>query len=320
MRTVLRFSSQFTKGLFVVALVMAAVFVAPPASAVQPETMAQTQEVTQDIQITATPTSARHSLEPGRTYSGTMTLLNTGKKAFDFTMSALPYQVTGNDYNPIFSKETPRTQISRWISFPEGDKFRLEFNQQIKVPYTITVPSDIPDGGQYAVIFAETQPEESQLSGSGVISKQRVGMVVYGQAAGKTRESGTVENVIVDKWQQNAPLTVKWQVKNDGNTDFMSKTSMRVLSLGGKEVYKTEPKELPVLPETTRDITATWDDAPIGIYKVEASATVLGHDTTKTLYVVVAPLYLVVLAVIGLGVLLFVIVMIIRKQLKRRRG
>lgn len=91
------------------------------------------------------------------------------------------------------------------------------------------------------------------------------------------------------------------------------------MDLSGKEIYKSEPKKLPVLPDTTRDVTATWDDTPVGIYRVETSAIVLGKTTSYVQYVLVAPLYVVVLSVIGACLLLVVVIIVVRKRLKKGR-
>lgn len=305
-------------------LLVGSLLISPTVHAIEPEELQQTQETTEDIQITLTPTSARFELNPGSVEQGTITILNTGRKSFEFNVYAAPYQVTNDEYNPTFDRDVERTQIARWISFPEGSQFTLDYNHQIKIPYSITVPDDVPDGGQYAVLFAETSGKETtpDEQSSGITSKQRVGTVIYAAIAGTTRESGSVQGSRTAWWQFSAPLTSAWYVKNDGNTDFVAKTSMKVMTLGGKTVYQSQsPKELSVLPDTTRKITEQWDDASRGIYKVETTIEVTGKTTVKSTYVLVAsPVFIInILLIIGASVVAIIAIHHQKKPRKKKK-
>lgn len=256
-----------------------------------------------DIQITLSPTAARLKLNPDSQYVGKFTVLNTGRQVFKFRVYATPYQVTNENYDAGFEGGTVRTQISRWISMPDTI-FSLEPGGRVDVPYTVTVPAKVPSGGQYAVLFAETIGEEDTGGTRSVLSKKRVGMLVYASISGTTKEAGDVEFSASSWWQYSTPLTVTWRVKNTGNTDFPTTSKLVVKDLSGKVVYQSEPRDYEVLPDTTRAIEASWAQAHEGIYKVTVEAGLLGKTYAETHIVFVKPT---AILVGGVGVLIVVI-------------
>lgn len=268
-----------------------------------------------NIQITLSPTSVHEELKPGETRTGTFKLINSGARPFNAKVYASPYQVNGEDYEPVFGSDIPQTQVSRWVKFSQ-EIFSLKPNQTVEVKYEINVPKDIPAVGQYAALFAETTGEED--NGGAVITKKRVGMILYGKVSGgDTRQSGELISSDVAFWQQNRPLSSKIRVKNTGNTDFMSYSKFKVKNFfGGKVRYESQNLDHAVLPDTVRAINLEWNDATIGLYKVEIESQILGKTEIIEKTVLMAPFWL--LAVI-LILLLIIIGGIVYAIFKKRR-
>ena len=251
---------------------------------------AQAQATASDgaIEMTVSPTKQQLSLQPGQQSEGKFSVLNTGEEQFTFKLYASPYFVANEQYDPVFNEESSRTQISRWVTMSE-DEITLQPGEKHDVGYTVNVPTDVPAGGQYAVIFAETT-DESSGEGS-IIAKKRVGMLVYGTVAGDTRDGGEIASSDIGWWQQSAPVTANMRIKNTGNTDFEAITKMTVTSLFGKKVYESSEAENVILPDTTRSVDLTWDNASIGIYTVETTANFLDDTHAhKQLVLVISPL------------------------------
>lgn len=274
---------------------------------------AQAQVTASDgaIEMTVSPTKQQLSLQPGQQSEGKFSVLNTGEEQFTFKLYTSPYFVANEQYEPVFNEESSRTQISRWVTMSE-DEITLQPGEKHDVGYTVNVPTDVPAGGQYAVLFAETTEEAT--GESSIVAKKRVGMLVYGTVAGDTRESGEVVSNDIKRWQHTAPLMANVRLKNTGNTDFEASAKMTVSSLFGKTVYESPEGENVLLPDTTRAIDLQWDGATIGIYKVSTTVGLLDDTYAEERYVLVASPLAVLSITIGFVLIVGGIVYGVRKK------
>lgn len=273
---------------------------------------AQAQANPGAVEMTVSPTKQELSLTPGTQSDGSFKVFNSGDSPFTFRLYAAPYSVANEQYDPNFENETNRTQISRWINVSDAE-VSLQPGEDTEIPYTVAVPDDIPNGGQYAVIFAETAEEETDRDAA-IIAKKRVGMLVYGRADGDTRDGGEIVSQETKRWQHGAPLSTNWRVENTGNTDFEVTSQLTVSALFGDVVYESEPRENVLLPDTTRSLDLQWDDARFGIYKVETTVQFLDTERTEARYVLVASPIVVVIAAAALVALIGGIVYGARKK------
>lgn len=245
-----------------------------------------------ESQITLSPTSQHIKIAPGKTHEGVFTVINSGNAPLDVRIYVAPYQVQNEKYDPIFSKETPRTQISRWVSF-ERNTYSLKPNEQVEVPYKINTPQSIPDGGQYAAIFAETNEEPD---GSSIAKKKRVGVILYARPDGKTVESGKVEFTNISNLQIVTGLTFNQRIINEGNTDLSAQSNVTVKSLGGKELF-TDSQQKIVLPDTTRAVPTEWKNTPhFGITTVSQKTTLAGKEfADERTVIIISPILIIIL-------------------------
>lgn len=277
-------------------------------------TQAQAETVKDNVEMTLSPTRVKLSLNPNSQEDKKFKVINTGKSEFTFKVYTAPYQVADEKYNPTFNTETNRTQISRWIIVPK-EEFSLKPGEDVEIPYSVSVPSDVPSGGQYAAIFAETT-DDSDAGGS-IVAKKRVGLLVHSRISGDTRDSGEIVSYDYKKWQYEAPLNTTWRIKNTGNTDFEVSTQMKVKNIWGKEVYSSEEVKSIVFPETTRAIDVSWTGAGNGLYRVTNSVNFLGKSENKQNWVLVmSP----IVAILIIAVLLLVIGGILYAIRKKRHS
>ena len=152
-----------------VALALAITGAIAPVTNVFAEELTATSSDSSSSWIQVTPVSSRLVLRPGQSLDYSMTVANIGTDKFGYSVYTAPYSVVDEDYNVSFSNETNRTQLSRWIKFINEDgsttdtfKSTLEPGAKQTVNYRISVPEDVPAGGQYATIFAQTDSDDKK--------------------------------------------------------------------------------------------------------------------------------------------------------------
>ena len=307
----LRNTRQWYTGFVVLFLMVFTVF-----SSIITPSYVQAETVEDGVELTLSPTKARLPLDPGAKHKGVFTILNSGDSVFTFKVYTAPYQVANEQYNPTFTAETARTQISRWIQVPT-EEFMIKPGQKIEVPYVVSVPVDVASGGQYAAIFAETT-DDAETGGS-IVAKKRVGMLVYGNISGDTRESGEVITHSIERWQYTAPLTATWRIKNTGNTDFAVSTKMTIKDVWGKEIFSTPEGENTVLPDTTRSLDVSWTHAGVGLYYVTTTTSFLDTSQIEQHWVLVMSPVLAAFIIICVIMVIGGIIYAIRKQRRSKK-
>jgi hypothetical protein len=236
--------------------------------------------------LTVSPTSVDATVAPGGTYKGEMLVMNQGELDIAYTVYATPYSVTGEEYKPYFSPVKGATDITKWFTFDKSSNDSLKIGMQESIPYTITVPKNVGAGGYYATIFAET----ADKGGAGVVTRKRVGMIVYLRVSGNVKESGSINSWNVD-WMQQAPLRADVKVANTGSVHFKANVHVTVSDLFGSKKFSYE-RNPEILPQKLRDIPISWENgATYGLFKVSGEVTYLNKtEQLPTRYVFVANL------------------------------
>ena len=310
------------------ALALALTGAAAPAINVFADEGTTSSAVSSSSWIQVTPVSSRVVLRPGESLDYSMTVANIGTDKFSYSVYTAPYSVVDEDYNVSFSNETNRTQLSRWIKFIQEDgsttdtyKGSLEPNAKHTINYRITVPEDVPAGGQYATIFAQTDNDSENKETSGITTVSRIGLVVYGRTNGETNESASITDWNVSGFLNQGPITATSKVKNEGNTDIEAKYKFTVKSIFGNTLHENE-QAYNILPDTERRLSTEWENtSPMGLfwvtYSVSSSALESAREETKL--VVILPVYMIVIMLILLTILIIWIIMLVRKR-KERKG
>ena len=304
------------------ALGLAAAPIAAPAAYAE-EIKHNIPEASSWIQVS--PVSARVILKPGSELDYSIVVSNVGTDAFNFTVYAAPYTIIDEDYNVSFASETNRSQIAHWIKFINDDGSLVDTYRGSVAPgakksvgYRVTVPNDIPAGGQYATIFAQTEPSETEANTSGLKTVSRIGMVVYGRTEGETEESAEITEYHLPGFLTGGPVKASSVVKNTGNTDIEARYYYTINSILGGEIYKDEIA-YNILPDTSRRQEFAWENTqPMGIFKATYRVEVLGEVHEETRLLVILPIYMIVIAIILLTVLTIWIIMLVRKRKERK--
>jgi hypothetical protein len=271
-----------------------------------------------NMKLIQTASSTVVDLQPGQKFNGQIRVQNDGDQPFRFKVYAMPFQVLDESYqNFDFETTSTRNQIVRWVSFPQTE-YTAAVGQTLDVPYQIDVPASIPDGGQYAVIFAQTLLDEAteKLENS-VKSTVRLGQVIYGHPPGETIDKAEIVERRLGGWQQTTPLTTMVRLKNAGNTDFELQYQLTVNdALSNQEVYSSSSESVRILPETTRRIEMNWSQAPmIGWFRVTQKLSYLNETDETSRLVLIMPIW----PIVGLGLVVVTVVgsLLIRHWLRR---
>lgn len=260
-------------------------------------------------------------LKPGETKSGSFKVQNTGSKEFSFKVGVFPYTVSDESYTPNYDQESKYTDIVKWVTFSK-DTGTVQPGEEVVVEYKIVVPKDVPAGGQYAILAAETTGDESSASGTGIVAVRRVGMLLYSEVEGETRRTGSVQENNIPGILFNPPISGTSIVENTGNVHTQAEYVLQVFPLfSDEEVYTNEenPTTLTILPETRRFNTVSWEGAPrLGIFKVKQTVKIFDEVSVTEKLVFLCPIWFlfIVLAVIFCAIAWLVVRIRARKNEK----
>ena len=312
----------------------------------------QNQEEAAEVQkggtsISISPVSRIFQLEPSSEYTDVLSVTNDGSEIIDFEVYAAPYSYVQSEetgaYTLGFNKENNYTQITRWISVMDQSgnyvtkpTFTAGPGETIDVKYRVKTPDSIPDGGQYAVLFAHTI--SSSASGSGIKTEASPGMVIYGRSNGETIISSEINDMALGQTitkettvEENGQsvrknttfnhINASAKVKNTGNLDFNARGVLKVEGILGGAYYETPDNEArtSIIPETELVLSDEWEETPsFGLYK--ATWTVTAGDNTETMEMVVflIPPFVIVITIILLTIIIVWIIMMVRKRKERR--
>ena len=266
--------------------------------------------------ISLSPATTQVSIDPGKSASDKIEVINTGDDSFNVTFSVAPYYVTGQNYDPHFTQLPGTVDASKWITIT-STKATLESHKVLAENYTISVPANTAPGGYYAVIFAETS--QSNVSAGGVVPHNRVGNIVYITVNGDVKTSGYVKGSSLPGFTFSPTVPLDIQVANDGGVHFQTTASFSVKDITGKEVYSAHFDRL-ILPSTVRNITTSWTASmPVGVYTVHREATAAGTLTKlpDQTIVVVNPWFLIGLILIILAIVMFFVIRAKQRKSKR---
>lgn len=272
-----------------------------------------------EYRIQVSPVRLELELKPGKTTTDTFRVQNTGSKPFEYNVSIEPYSVTNDQYDADFSNSTKYNDITKWASFSKTVGM-LEPDGEDEITVTIKVPTDVPEGGQYAAIMASMQPS-GEVSGTGVEMIQQVGILVYSENVdGRTRREGEVIDNKVSGFVFNPPIKAMSTVKNTGNVHAEAEYTLQVFPLfSNEEVYTNEenPVKQMVLPDTSRYNEISWEGAPqLGIFRVKQTVKIFDEVSVTEKLVFLCPIWFLFIVLLLIFCVIFWIVSRVRNRRK----
>lgn len=253
-------------------------------------------------EMTISPAKVTPEIKRGQKYQGEFELYNTGKDAFKVKIYPHQYEATNDGYK--LEGTSDRSLLHKWIKI-DTPELEIEADKSATIKYTIDTPNDIPDGGQYAVIFAETVNDED-MNQSGVKATSRLGMLIYASTDGQNRLEGDLNNVTIPFLNIGSKSNFSFNATNTGNTHYDVQAELKITDLFGNQKYHEVKPNLTVLPSLDKKFVFEWTQSPVfALMKVNLKASGLDKtiDETKTV-LFISPVFFIILAtiVIILGV------------------
>ncbi|MCL2037656.1 DUF916 domain-containing protein [Candidatus Saccharibacteria bacterium] len=281
-------------------------------------------ENTPYLVVGVTPAVKQFEMHAGDRETVQMTIKNSTTYTEVFKLYASPYTILNSDYSrPNFEKQTSYSYLSKWITFEQAE-YIIEPESEMTIEFQINVPESVPDGTQYAAVFAETTGYQKDGQKVGIRASGRVGMIVKAKMLdGKNVETAEITNQNIGRFQPDAPLKTNFSIKNTGNVEYKTQSRIVVKDFfGGKEKYKSTWVDTSVFPESHRSTDLNWEHSRLGVYKVTQEIKMMdGKTIERETTVLAVPMWVMVLFVIGLITLIVNIVLIIvrRKSGKGRK-
>ncbi|MBR0467366.1 hypothetical protein IJJ53_00400 [Candidatus Saccharibacteria bacterium] len=256
--------------------------------------------------FTLLPMSQNFTLDPGETYTGTITIVNPvdSKSDFAYSVSVSPYSVVGEDYQADISNISAYSKIAEWITIPEPTG-TIAPNESREVEFTINVPENAPAGGQYAAIMVSSDPSKQESEGVSINNVFALGSIIYADVAGEITHEGTIIENNVPEFSTTTPVTVSALVDNHGNVHETAIVALNVSNaVTGEKIFPTDEDQNNhfseiVMPETTRYITRNIDNLPpLGIVKVEQTIYYNNEVSTVVKDIILCPVWFIFLVVL----------------------
>ena len=276
--------------------------------------------------FTVLPISQNFTLEPGNTYTGSITVVNpvSSINDFSYSVSVSPYSVIGEDYQADIINTSAFSQIVDWITIKEPTG-TLAPNEAREVEFTIKVPDNAYAGGQYAAILVSQDTDKQAAEGVSINNVFALGSIIYADVSGEvTHDSSIIENN-VPEFATVTPVSVSALLRNDGNVHETAIVAIKATNnITGEKIFPTEENqnnrfsEL-VMPETTRFISRQIDNLPIvGIVKVEQTIYYGDEVSTATKDLIICPVwFMLLMSLILFGVISGIVALFRRRRKKK---
>lgn len=275
-----------------------------------------------DNALIVMPMSQELDLEPGSTYTGTITVANPQSATSDLTYTATvsPYSVSGSSYTADLSGHTSYTQLADWITL-ENNVGTMSPNGTVEIKYTIKVPQDADPGGQYAAVRVASTPDSSSTSGISIGNSYEMASIIYANIAGEVHREGSVTSQSIPSFITSSEFTSTATVVNNGNTHEDALVTFKITNaMNGGVIYPQDKSykginEI-IMPDTTRDLTYTFDHMPaVGIINVNQTIEYNGETYSLDQSIFICPVWFMVL----IGALIISVASLIAARIHRSR-
>ena len=252
-----------------------------------------------------TPMSQNFDLEPGKTYTGSITVANSGSATNDFAykISVAPYSVMGEGYDADLATMSNRSMMVDWIKV-ENPKGTLKPNETAEINFIITVPETAPAGGQYASLLVTEDTGVANSQGVKVSSIFEIASLVYANVAGETVTGGEILENNIPGFAMTTPVKVGALISNTGNIHQTATTLLEVKNLiTGETVLPTEQNDGRhseiIMPETTRRTEYEVAELPVvGVVRVSQTIYYNGISSVEMKDVLICPIWFIVVALV----------------------
>ena len=221
-----------------------------------------------EVSISVSPIRVEHLVKQSEKGTDTISVTNDGTAPARLKVSIEDWALT-REGNPMFMKvgKNPYS-CADWIRINPVD-FRINPGQTREVRYTVAVPERVEEAGYRVAIIFETVPDVTPgEKAKRVYLKGRIATIVY-EVVGKPVPQGHANSLKADLKKEGMDCILVLQ--NTGKVHFRTKGSITVKDSNGSKAFEVELPDVPVLPESEREIKVSYDKSiPKGKYTATA--------------------------------------------------
>lgn len=238
-----------------------------------------------DVSISVSPIRVEHFGKSGEKGTEMISVINGGSAPTRLKVSVEDWILTKEGTTSIEIPAGALYSCAPWIRVNPID-FRISPGQTREVRYTITIPEGTPEGGYRAAIVFETVPEVVPGEKMGrVFVRGRIATILYA-VVGKPVPQGHANSLKVEFKKDGVDFTLALQ--NTGKVHYRTKGSITASDSNGQKVFEVEIPDVPVLPQSEREINIRYDKPiPKGKYTALAAVDIgvpelIGAEATFT--------------------------------------
>jgi len=223
------------------------------------------------VSTAITPILFELTANPADILEKTLKVTNTGDGITTYTMDVEPF--VGNEVGQatITDEDDPNYSLRNWVTIKPAS-FTIKPKESQLVVFTIKVPGNAEPGGRYGSILASAN-SGNNLSGSGAVTKQKVGSLILVSVAGNINYSANIKSFNSDRHLfERSPVIFTTRLHNDSTVHVKPKGFITIANIFGKKVVDLPFDEKNILPKSDRLITTNYDKKlPIGRYTATLS-------------------------------------------------
>ncbi len=210
--------------------------------------------------LTISPARVEISADPGTTVTGVLTLMNEEGYEKVYYSSSQNFEAQGESGTPAFT--TSNDGLASWIHLSPSITFSKGKGQEMKVPFSITVPKDADPGGYFAAIFFSTIP----TAGKGDVSVgAKIGSLVLLHVNGNIKQDARILGFSTSDnsfFYTALPISFSYRFNNNGGDRINPTGSITIRNTVWLTTTKlaANPTQGNVLPGSVRKFTVTWGD------------------------------------------------------------
>lgn len=312
MKTIIK-NRLFAKTTFLSSLlVLSTLFFAPIAFGYQIETIDTSHVANKDFVVG--PGKVEIELKPGEQKTVNLKVSNRmgDTRLFkvdieDFTGSKDPEQTV-----VLLGAERGPYSLRDYLQVPEMN-FELKDGERATVPVTISVPTDAEPGGLYGTVLITTTSKNGGKASGGSAIISRIGTLFFVNVPGTVRHDGNLKEFQTASggmFFSKGPIDFRLLYENNGSTHVNPYGEVKIQNIFGEEVGNVVVDPWFAMPTSLRLREVSWNRPFLfGMYKATANVN-RGYDDiidSKSITFWVIPWKIVVLALLGLIVFVFII-------------
>lgn len=246
--------------------------------------LAQTAPSGTQLAIKVQPALFEQVVNPGDTFSSSVTVTNPGPATQVFTVSVEDISNITGGGQPVFATSSePEYGVSDWVTLGQSTLTIPGFGSK-QAMFTITVPHDATPGGHYGAIFVTYGATRPDFTGTGI--GYQVGSLIDLRVAGTADEEAAVRSFSTDKGLYQGPqVTFTTDVADLGNVILRPRGPIDITNMFGQKVGTVVMNDSgdAIFPGSDRDFTVSWTGTGFMFGRFDAVMSLTyGDDVQKT--------------------------------------